>query len=896
MLRTILIFMCAVGPIWVYGQQEFNEQSILIEEDKPLTDFLSEIEQQSAFRFFYIESWLETYQVSEVLSGKSLQDILQTTLNGSEIGVIFLYDYAVIFLNDPQQELARDAIIESATSTGTKVDMISLGSRGKYTYGNQLNLKGIITNKNSQTPLPGVTVYVHGLNKSTQSDANGQYHLVMPGGEYIVSFRFLNYEERLLNLEFYEDGVVNFELEEVVTTLEEVVISDHSIVERRVGQSSIKMTELNRSPAFLGEVDVIKSLQIKTGVTTVSEASSGFNVRGGGVDQNLVLYDGVPVFNTSHALGFFTAFNSDAIRESSFYKGGIPAEYGGRVSSVLNIASKEGSFQKWGGDFGIGMVSSHLMVGGPLKKDSSSLILSARSTYSDWLLDVLQKKHDGIEESSVFFYDGTIKYAEKLENGDKLTLSLYNSRDRFRLASDTINQWQTFTIAARYDGDFGRDYHYRLGLYVGRYSYQVSEMEENTAFDLSYSIFYPSLKLDFNKGGKHEQSFGFHSTFYNFRPGDLKPTSPQSNSKSITMAEERSMESAIYFSDAFLLGNRLNIELGLRLSMFNRIGPGLVYEYQAHSPLEPKNVVDSVDFDSGEVMKTFIGPEPRISVRYPLGQHASLKLGFNRVYQYVHLISNTATTTPVDIWQSSNTYFEPQIADQISLGYFRSSKTDSWQSFIEVYYKDTKNILDFKEGANLILNPKLETALMQGRGKSFGVEFSLSKTKGRFETEINYTFSRSQRKINGNFESEKINNGNWYSSNYDQPHIINLSWRYSLTRKIFFSGIFTYHTGRPISMPISAYEINGVPIIDFSNRNNYRLPDYHRLDLALVIEGSNKKNRKINGRWTISIYNVYGRKNPYSAFFTYNVAGAVKPNQISLIGVPVPAITYGFKF
>lgn len=896
MVRTILIFICTVGSFLVYGQQEFDDQSILIEENVPLIDFLSSIEQQSAFRFFYIESWLETYQVSETLSGNSLKYILQSTLQGSDIGVVFLYDYAIIFLNDPQQELARDAIIESAISSKTKIDKISLGYKGKYIHGNQLNLKGIVAEKGSQVPLPGVTVYVHGLNKSTQTDTNGKYQLMIPGGEYLISFRFLNYEERLLNLEIYSDGVVNLELDEVVTTLDEVVISDQSIVEKHVGQTSIKMTELNRAPAFLGEVDVIKSLQIKTGVTTVSEASSGFNVRGGGVDQNLVLYDGVPVFNTSHALGFFTAFNSDAIRESTFYKGGIPAEYGGRVSSVLSIASKDGSFQKWGGDFGVGMVSSHLVVEGPVKKDSSSLFISGRSTYSDWLLDVLQKKNDGMEEGSVFFYDGTIKYAEKLKNGDRLTLSLYNSSDRFQLVSDTINRWQTFTMAARYDGTFGRNYHYRIGLYVGRYSYQVSEKEEETAFDLNYSIFYPSLKLDFNRGDKHEQSFGFHSTFYNFKPGDLKPTSAQSNVKSITMPEERSVESAIYFSDAFQWGNRLHVELGLRLSMFNRIGPGLVYEYQSHSPLEPKNVIDSVDFDSGEVMKTFIGPEPRISIRYPLGQLASVKLGFNRVYQYVHLISNTATTTPVDIWQSSNTYFKPQIADQISLGYFRNSKNSVWQSFIEVYYKDTKNILDFKEGANLILNPKLETALLQGNGKSFGVEFSVSKTKGRFETDLNYTFSRSQRKINGSFESEKINNGNWYSSNYDQPHIVNVNWRYSLTRKIFFSGIFTYHTGRPISMPISAYEVNGVPIIDFSNRNNYRLPDYHRLDLALVVEGSNRKNRKVNGRWTISIYNVYGRRNPYSAFFAYNVSGAIKPNQISLIGVPVPSITYGFKF
>jgi hypothetical protein len=330
--------------------------------------------------------------------------------------------------------------------------------------------------------------------------------------------------------------------------------------------------------------------------------------------------------------------------------------------------------------------------------------------------------------------------------------------------------------------------------------------------------------------------------------------------------------------------------------MFNRIGPGLVYSYESGTPLEPKNVVDSTQYGPGEIMKTYVGPEPRLALRYSVGKHASIKFGYNRIYQYVHLISNTASVTPVDIWQSSNAYFKPQIADQVSIGYFKESKSGIWQGFFETYFKNTQNILDFKDGANLILNPKLETALLAGTGKSYGAEFSISKVKGRLEGELNYTYSRSLRKINGQYDIEKINNGDWYPSNYDQPHIINLNWRYSLTRKVFFSGLFTYHTGRPISMPITAYQLNYVPVIDFSERNNYRLPAYHRLDLALIIEGSNKKNKRVQGKWTISVYNVYGRKNPYSAFFDYNVAGAVKPNQISLIGVPVPSVTYGLKF
>jgi len=312
--------------------------------------------------------------------------------------------------------------------------------------------------------------------------------------------------------------------------------------------------------------------------------------------------------------------------------------------------------------------------------------------------------------------------------------------------------------------------------------------------------------------------------------------------------------------------------------------------------LEPRNITDSIYYSSGEPVKTYGGPEPRLSLNYRINPNSSLKLGYNRIYQYIHLVSNTAAVTPVDIWQSSNTYFSPQLGDQLSIGYFRNSKNSMYESFIEVYAKQIQNILDFKDGANLILNPQLETALLPGNGLAYGVEISIDKIKGRLVGGVNYTYSRSLRKINGEFESEKINNGEYYPSNFDQPNIVNLNWRYSIKRNIFFSGIFTYHTGRPISIPLAAYEINSAPIIDFSDRNNYRLPDYHRLDLALIIEGGNKRIKKINGQWTISVYNIYGRKNPYSAFFDYNVAGAVKPYQLSLIGVPVPSVSYGIKF
>lgn len=894
MKSVTLLFIIVQIAFCVRAQNNFNKESIVIPEDQSLLEFISSVERDSHIRFFYIQEWLEGFVVDKKMNGNSLYEIISQTIDGSELNAVFLYEYAFIFYKDTEKSKARIEALTLATTKKIDIERVTIGSKNTRSKKREVYLTGTINDEKTHAPLTNVSIEMDSK-INTQTNALGQFKLALPIGEHVISLRSVGYEEKLVDIVIYDQGEIRIELSELPIMLNEMVISNQSIVERRVGESSIKMLEINRAPTFLGEKDVIKSLQNQTGVTSASEASSGFNVRGGGVDQNLVLYDGVPIFNTSHALGFFTAFNSEVINQVSFYKGGIPAEYGGRVSSVLDMTSKEGDYKTWGGSFGLGLLSVNINVGGPLKQDSSSLILSARSTYSDWMLSLIDKYGNNIQESSVGFFDGSVKYAKKFKDGGKLIFTTYASKDQFQLASDSINSWANIALGLKYGNRFNR-YYYSLGAYLGQYSYRVTEDNPETAFSLNYKIIYPSLKLDINRDDNRKQSFGVHFTLYDFEPGKLKPTTSQSNSRSINMVNEVSMESAVYFSETFQFGSRLNLEAGLRLSMYNRIGAGQVFKYQNDAPLEPRNIVDSVQYKPGQLMKTYVGPEPRLAIRYSVGQHSSIKFGYNRMYQYLHLVSNTAVVTPVDIWQSSNTYFKPQVSDQVSLGYFTSSKTNRLVGFLEMFYKKTQNVLDFKDGATLILNSRLETALLVGNGTSYGMEFSIAKTQGRLETEVNYTYSRSLRQVKSRYETEEINEGNKYPSNYDQPHIININWRYSLTRKVFFSGIFTYRTGRPISIPVTAYELNEIPVIDFSDRNNFRLPDYHRLDIALVVEGSNKKKKRIQSHWSLSVYNVYGRKNPYSAFFSYNVSGSVKPQQIALIGVPVPSITYGIKF
>jgi hypothetical protein len=507
----------------------------------------------------------------------------------------------------------------------------------------------------------------------------------------------------------------------------------------------------------------------------------------------------------------------------------------------------------------------------------------------------VKSNYKNIRNSSVSFYDGSFKFAHKFTKRTKLTASGYTSLDRFSLVNDTIYNSRNIAANLQLDHAFSSKLFSSAALSFGKYSYKVQEEDPATAFDLQYSVTYPSLKFDFNYDGRHKLSFGLHNTFYDFNPGSLKRTSQESNAKQVDIRNERSLESAVYISDAFNLRENVLIEAGVRMSMFNRVGPGTTYKYAPDKPMETRYITDSTQYSAGKIMKTYYGFEPRLSIKYSLGSNAAIKLGYNRMFQYLHLVTNTAAVTPVDIWQSSNPYFKPQVADQVSIGYYRNLDEDMYEAFTEVFYKTVQNILDFKDGANLILNKHLETALLKGRAKSYGIEASVSKIRGRLLGSVNYTYSRSWRRVNGPYESEKINKGDWYPSNYDQPHVATVNWRYGISRRHFFSGTFTYRTGRPMSLPLSGYTVDGIPVLNFSDRNLYRIPDYHRLDFAFIIEGNHKRKKLWDGTWVVSFYNVYGRKNAYSVFFQDDGSGHLRPYKLSVIGSIVPSLSYSFK-
>ena len=911
LIRNLTIFLVALS-LTASSQSFLDTKLDGSEHDKKLIQFLSEFERKEGVQFFFLDEWFAPYTIDNSYAGQTLGDMLTDILRDSEISYVFVHDRAIAFLKDPTYEIKRREALDFASRRQTKVEQATVGRPELYRPGKVLTLRGRITQDETREPVSGATV-VPNAYPGTTTGADGRFELKLPSGVHIISVNFVSYKERVIDLTIYEDGDLNLSLQEAPVLLEEVVISSQPInqlTDSRAGQLQLSVGAMKKQPSLLGEADLVRQLQTLPGVNTVGEAAAGFNVRGGSVDQNLVLYDGMPLFNTSHSLGFFSAFYSEAIREMTFYRGGIPAEYGGRVSSVLDIRSKGGDPEKWRVNGGIGLVSANLMVRGPLQKNKTTIAASVRGTYADWYLNALSNAYQDLRNSQVNFYDGELRLDHTLSDKSKLTFSYYRSFDKLRVRGDTTFSWTNQLASLRLDQIFSSRMNASFMFGYGDYSYSVTDDVPDRAFDLTYKISYPSLKFDFQyTTGDHRIAFGVQSMYYGFNPGKLKRTSEQSSIREVTMEQQQALESGIYISDSYTFSNKILIEAGLRMSSFVNLGPATVNVYSPTSPIVKANLTDSVKYPAGDPVASFIGLEPRAAIRYSLDDKSSLKLSYHRIYQYLHLISNTTAVTPVDIWQPSNSFFKPQLADQISLGYFRDFQQKKYEAFTEVFYKQLDNVLDFKDGAQLILNKTLEADLLQGKGVAYGIEVYFAKSQGRFTWALSYTYSRSLRTIKGPTPEQSINGGETFPSSFDQPHMLNASWNYRLSRRFSFTGNFSYRTGRPVTVPIFGFNIDNYGVAYFSGRNQYRIPDYHRLDLALVIEGSHKLKKPWSGSWVISFLNVYAHRNAYTYFFAndtpsvYNSAvgataqyGRVNTYQLSILGTVIPSVTYSFKF
>lgn len=751
--------------------------------------------------------------------------------------------------------------------------------------------------------LIGATVYLSELGSGTTTNVYGFYSISVPPGKYKLECSYLGFEKVVMDVDMTKTVKLDIELVEETAAIEEIVVigerEDKNVSSVEMSTVKLNMQTISKMPALLGEVDVIRSIQLLPGVSTVGEGASGFNVRGGSIDQNLVLLDEAPVYNSSHLFGFFSVFNPDAVKDVKLYKGGIPARYGGRLSSILDVRMKEGNNKKLSLSGGIGLIFSRLAVEAPIIKDKASFVIAARRSY----IDILSKPFlsDDLSDTALNFYDLTLKTNYKINDNNRIFLSGYLGRDNFKFGADAGFNWGNATTTFRWNHLFSDRLFSNLTLYYSNYNYELNfGAEDDNSFDWDANIINYSVKPEFSfyLNPDNLLTFGGQMIVYTFEPGNAIGVS-EGEIRDISLDRKYAIESSIYLENEQKVNSSLSLQYGLRLSHFNYTGKGTVYEYPDEITGERRTPISSEEFDQWESIQTYANLEPRASIKYQLDASSSLKLSYNRTAQYIHLISNSTASTPVDVWTPSTNNIKPQKADQIALGYFKNLKDNTYETSVEVYYKNLYDITEFIEGASLFLNPFLEGELLPGQGRAYGLELYVEKKKGRFTGWASYTLSKSERKAAG------INNDEWFLSRFDQTHNFSLSTFYELSKRWTVAANFVLNTGTPATFPTSRVEQQGyvVPYNSSEKRNNVRIPAYHRLDISATLKGKDRPEKRWSSEWVFGVYNLYGRRNPFSIFFQQdqnrplvNQPTTTEAVRLSVVGSLIPSVSYNFKF
>ena len=761
---------------------------------------------------------------------------------------------------------------------------------------NNYTISGSVRSAATGEELIGATIAIRSLNTGVSTNVYGFYSLTMPEGTYEVSYTYIGYEEYKTTLNLNKNIQLDVELKESVNELEVVEITDEAdnknVSSIEMSVNKIDSKTIKKIPALLGEADVVKSILLLPGVSTVGEGSTGFNVRGGGIDQNLVLLDEAPVYNSSHLFGFFSVFNPDAVKNVKLIKGGIAPEYGGRLSSILDIRMKEGNKKEFTGSGGIGAIFSRLSLEGPIAKDKASFLIAGRRSYADILARPFLA--DNLDGSQFYFYDLTAKVNYQMNSKNRFFLSGYFGRDVF--GSGFLFNWGNATATLRWNHIFNEKIFMNLTAYYSDYDYAFGvEGDDRDDFDWSSSIVSYSVKPDFSYylNKNNTLRFGGQSIYYDFKPAKASFAS-DGQTNDLSLPEKFAIENGLYIQNEQKIGSRISLLYGLRWSHFSYLGEGFKQTYRDTVPGLRKPLDSEEFFDQNEVIESYNNFEPRLSIKYSLDEVSSIKASYNRMSQYLHLISNTVASTPVDVWLPSTNNIEPQIADQIAVGYFRNFKNNTYEASAEVFAKDFQNQVDYIDNADIFFNEQLEGDLLSGDGRAIGLELFLKKNKGQFTGWVSYTISRSERKVEG------INNDEWYPNRFDRLHNLSVVSSYELNKKWSFSANFVYSTGTPATFPTNRYEIQGIVLphnID-NARNNYRIPAYHRLDVSATLTPKKNENRKWKGEWVFSVYNVYSRRNPFAIFFEQNSDDPMVTEAIrfSVVGNFVPAISYNFNF
>lgn len=770
----------------------------------------------------------------------------------------------------------------------------------------KFTLSGTITDFKNNETLIGVNIYIPSLKIGTTTNEYGFYSLTAPVGEHQIEITYVGFQtvEKTVNLN--KNTKMNFGLNEGGEELQEVVIKDNkgkiNIKSPEMSANKLSIATIKKMPVVLGEVDVLKSILLLPGVTNAGEGASGFNVRGGGADQNLILLDEATIFNSSHVFGFFSVFNPDAIKDLKLYKGGIPARYGGRASSVLDIYQKDGSSKDFHMNGGIGLISSRILAEGPIVKDRGSFLIGGRASYAHLFLKLSEDQKD----NSAYFYDLNTKLSYKLNDNNNLYLSGYFGRDVFSLNKSFTNIYGNSTLNLRWNHLFSEKLFSNLSLIYSDYYYGLDL--DFVGFKWDSGIRNYNIKYDFKHyfSDKFKLNYGLNGIYYEFNPGTIKPSDSESGINPDQLDKKYAFEPSFYIDAENQLSKKITIAYGLRYSLFYRLGESTVNLYENNNPVvfnsdlqiyEKGTPIDTKYYGKNKVIKSFNNFEPRFSASYQLNDDQAIKASYNRMAQYLQLISNTSSPTPLDVWMPSDTYIKPQIADQVALGYFRNIKNGAYSIEVETYYKEIQNRLDYIDGADLIANNAIEQVILNGQMRAYGLEVMFKKNEGKFNGWISYTLSKSEQQTSGRTPEEiGINNGQWYSSAYDKTHNLAITSAYNLNEKWSFGANFALQSGQPVTYPNGQYEYLGITVPNYGLRNENRLPAYHHLDISATLTPRKNKDRNWKGEWVFSIYNLYNRQNAASINFRQNIdTGQNEAVKTSIFGI-VPAVSYNFKF
>ncbi|WP_343614259.1 TonB-dependent receptor [Flavobacterium sp.] len=770
----------------------------------------------------------------------------------------------------------------------------------------KFTLSGTIKDSKNNETLIGVNIYIPALKIGTTTNEYGFYSLTVPRGEHQIEISYVGYQTLQQTIILNQNTKSNFSISESGQELQEVIITDNkgkiNIKSPEMSVNKLSISTIKKMPVVLGEVDVLKSILLLPGVTNAGEGASGFNVRGGGADQNLILLDEATIFNSSHVFGFFSVFNPDAIKDLKLYKGGIPARFGGRASSVLDIYQKDGNSKDFHVNGGIGLISSRLLLEGPIVKDKGSFLIGGRASYAHLFLKFSEENKD----NSAYFYDLNTKLSYKLNDSNSLYLSGYFGRDVFNLNKSFTNIYGNSTLNLRWNHLYSDKLFSNLSLIYSDYYYGLDL--DYVGFKWDSGIKNYNLKYDFKHyfSDKFKLNYGLNGIYYDFNPGTIKPTGTDSGINPDQLDRKYAFEPSIYLDAENQISKKITLAYGLRYSLFYRLGASTVNYYDNNNPVifdsdmqiyEKGTPTSTQYFGKNKVIKDYNNFEPRFSVSYQLNDDQSVKASYNRMAQYLQLISNTSSPTPLDVWMPSDTYIKPQIADQVALGYFRNIKEGAYSLEAETFYKAIQNRLDYIDGANLIANNAIEQVILNGKMRAYGLEIMLKKNTGKFNGWISYTLSKSEQQTPGRTPEETgINNGQWYSSAYDKTHNLAVTSAYNLNEKWSFGANFVLQSGQPVTYPNGQYEYLGITVPSYGLRNENRLPAYHHLDISATLTPRKNKDRKWKAEWVFSIYNLYNRSNAASINFRQNSdTGLNEAVRLSIFGI-VPAVSYNFKF